>query len=70
MSINIHKYKYIYVIINTFKYINISRLQTSVKLFHIVFCLNAVASHSIVKCFHDLSKRLGIALRHEEYRCL
>ncbi|CAG7833317.1 unnamed protein product [Allacma fusca] len=43
--------------------------QTSVKLFNIVFCLNARASHSIVKCFYDLSKRLGIGLRHEEYRC-
>ncbi|ODM97728.1 Nitrogen permease regulator 3-like protein, partial [Orchesella cincta] len=43
--------------------------QTSVKIFHIVFCLNAAASHSIVKCFFDLSKRLGIGLRHEEYRC-
>lgn len=45
------------------------RFQTSVKIFHIVFCLNAAASHSIVKCFFDLSKRLGIGLRHEEYRC-
>lgn len=23
----------------------------------------------MVSCYHDLSKRLGIALRHEEYRC-
>ncbi|XP_043792821.1 GATOR complex protein NPRL3 isoform X2 [Apis laboriosa] len=33
------------------------------------FALQAQASHSIVKCYYDLSKRLGIALRHEEKRC-
>ncbi|KAG7202838.1 hypothetical protein KM043_009991 [Ampulex compressa] len=38
-------------------------------LFNIVFALHAQASHSIVKCYYDLSKRLGIALRHEEKRC-
>ncbi|XP_031838406.1 GATOR complex protein Nprl3 [Nomia melanderi] len=38
-------------------------------LFNIVFALQAQASHSIVKCYYDLSKRLGIALRHEEKRC-
>ncbi|XP_076644142.1 GATOR complex protein Nprl3 [Halictus rubicundus] len=38
-------------------------------LFNIVFALPAQASHSIVKCYYDLSKRLGIALRHEEKRC-
>ncbi|KAH0950562.1 hypothetical protein HN011_003904 [Eciton burchellii] len=38
-------------------------------LFNIVFALQAQASHSIVRCYYDLSKRLGIALRHEEKRC-
>ncbi|XP_012216794.1 GATOR complex protein NPRL3 [Linepithema humile] len=38
-------------------------------LFNIVFALQAQANHSIVKCYYDLSKRLGIALRHEEKRC-
>ncbi|KAJ8673394.1 hypothetical protein QAD02_004656 [Eretmocerus hayati] len=38
-------------------------------LFNVVFALQAQASHSIVKCYYDLSKRLGIALRHEEKRC-
>ena len=38
-------------------------------LFNIVFALQAQASHSIVKCYYDLSRRLGIALRHEEKRC-
>lgn len=26
-------------------------------------------NHDVVNCYHDLSKRLGLALRHEEYRC-
>lgn len=38
-------------------------------LIHMVFALHATASHSIVKCYYDLSKRLGVALRHEEKRC-
>lgn len=38
-------------------------------LINIVFALHAYASHSIVKCYYDLSKRLGIALKHEEKRC-
>ena len=38
-------------------------------LFNIVFALQAQASHSIVKCYYDLSRRLGITLRHEEKRC-
>lgn len=28
-----------------------------------------VAFFVIVKCYHDLSKRMGIALKHEEQRC-
>lgn len=38
-------------------------------LINIVFALQAMANHSIVKCYYDLSKRLGITLRHEEQRC-
>lgn len=38
-------------------------------LINIVFALQASASHSVVKCYYDLSKRLGKALRHEEKRC-
>ncbi|XP_015112541.1 GATOR complex protein NPRL3 [Diachasma alloeum] len=38
-------------------------------LFNVVFALQAQADHSVVKCYYDLSKRLGIALRHEEKRC-
>lgn len=38
-------------------------------LINMVFALHATASHSIVKCYYDLSKRLGVALRHEEKRC-
>ncbi|KAH8268727.1 hypothetical protein KR018_000024 [Drosophila ironensis] len=35
-------------------------------LINIVFALNAQASYSIVKCYHELSKRLGLALKFEE----
>ncbi|CAB0030071.1 unnamed protein product [Trichogramma brassicae] len=38
-------------------------------LFNVVFALPAQASQSVVRCYYDLSKRLGIALRHEEKRC-
>ncbi|KAF4519521.1 hypothetical protein B566_EDAN010707 [Ephemera danica] len=38
-------------------------------LINIQFALQATASHSIVKCYYDLSKHIGIALRHEEKRC-
>jgi Nitrogen Permease regulator of amino acid transport activity 3. len=44
-------------------------LSDSIILTHIVFALHATATHSIVKCYYDLSKRLGVALRHEERRC-
>ncbi|XP_026479622.1 GATOR complex protein NPRL3 [Ctenocephalides felis] len=37
-------------------------------LVNIVFALHAQASHSIVKCYYDLSKRLGTAIKHEEQR--
>ncbi|XP_023178287.2 GATOR complex protein NPRL3 [Drosophila hydei] len=35
-------------------------------LINIVFALHAQASYSIVKCYHELSKRLGLALKFEE----
>uniref|UniRef100_U5EPE4 GATOR complex protein NPRL3 n=1 Tax=Corethrella appendiculata TaxID=1370023 RepID=U5EPE4_9DIPT len=38
-------------------------------LINIVFALHAQASYSIVKCYYELSKRLGIALYYEEERC-
>ncbi|EFA09890.1 Nitrogen permease regulator 3-like protein [Tribolium castaneum] len=38
-------------------------------LINVVFALQALASHSVVTCYHDLSKRVGIALRYEEKRC-
>ncbi|XP_030569746.1 GATOR complex protein NPRL3 [Drosophila novamexicana] len=37
-------------------------------LINIVFALHAQASYSIVKCYHELSKRLGLALKFEEQR--
>ncbi|KAF5303153.1 hypothetical protein FQR65_LT08316 [Abscondita terminalis] len=48
---------------------NKSQDEAGLLLIHIVFALQALASHSVVKCYHDLSKRLGIVLRHEEHRC-
>ncbi|KAK4875348.1 hypothetical protein RN001_011770 [Aquatica leii] len=48
---------------------NKSQDESGLLLIHIVFALQALASHSVVKCYHDLSKRLGIVLRHEEHRC-
>ncbi|CAH0555277.1 unnamed protein product [Brassicogethes aeneus] len=43
--------------------------DSGIMLINIVFALQALASHSVVKCYHDLSKRMGIALKHEEKRC-
>ncbi|XP_037935365.1 GATOR complex protein NPRL3 [Teleopsis dalmanni] len=37
-------------------------------LINIVFALHAQASYSIVKCYYELSKRLGLALKVEEQR--
>uniref|UniRef100_A0A0K8TF05 GATOR complex protein NPRL3 n=2 Tax=Lygus hesperus TaxID=30085 RepID=A0A0K8TF05_LYGHE len=39
-----------------------------IMLVNVVFALQAPASHSIVKCYYELSKQLGVALRHEERR--
>ncbi|MPC18684.1 Nitrogen permease regulator 3-like protein [Portunus trituberculatus] len=45
------------------------RKPSTIILVNIVFALKATINHDVVNCYHDLSKRLGIALRHEEYRC-
>ncbi|KAG0728718.1 GATOR complex protein NPRL3 [Chionoecetes opilio] len=45
------------------------RKPSTIILVNIVFALKATTNHDVVNCYHDLSKRLGIALRHEEYRC-
>ncbi|XP_061394988.1 GATOR complex protein NPRL3-like [Musca vetustissima] len=42
--------------------------QPQQMLVNIVFALHAQASYSIVKCYYDLSKRLGLALKVEEQR--
>ncbi|XP_030768285.1 GATOR complex protein NPRL3 [Sitophilus oryzae] len=42
--------------------------ESGLMLINIVFSLSALASHSVVKCYHDLSERIGIILRHEEKR--
>ncbi|XP_023222648.1 GATOR complex protein NPRL3-like [Centruroides sculpturatus] len=46
-----------------------NREPSTILSFNIVFALRANASHSIVNCYHDISKRLTIALHHEERRC-
>ncbi|XP_066144429.1 GATOR complex protein NPRL3 isoform X1 [Euwallacea fornicatus] len=43
--------------------------DSGIMLINIVFALSALASHSVVGCYHDLSQRLGIILSHEEERC-
>ncbi|XP_027228849.1 GATOR1 complex protein NPRL3 [Penaeus vannamei] len=45
------------------------RKPSTIILFNIVFALKATLNHDVVNCYHDLSMRLGLALRHEEYRC-
>lgn len=45
------------------------RKSSTIILFNIVFALKATLNHDVVNCYHDLSMRLGLALRHEEYRC-
>lgn len=45
------------------------RKPSTIILVNIIFALKATINHDVVNCYHDLSKRLGIALRHEEYRC-
>ncbi|UYV76332.1 hypothetical protein LAZ67_14000035 [Cordylochernes scorpioides] len=40
-----------------------------IKSFHVVFALRATANHTIVDQYHEFSKRIAIALKHEEERC-
>jgi nitrogen permease regulator 3-like protein len=45
-----------------------SSKRTAYLLLNIVFALHAQASYSIVKCYYELSKRLGLGLKFEEER--
>ncbi|XP_009298073.1 GATOR1 complex protein NPRL3 isoform X5 [Danio rerio] len=38
-------------------------------LFSVVFALRANADASVISCMHNLSRRIAIALQHEERRC-
>ncbi|XP_033945245.1 GATOR1 complex protein NPRL3 isoform X3 [Pseudochaenichthys georgianus] len=38
-------------------------------LFNVVFALRANADPSVLSCMHNLSRRIAIALQHEERRC-
>ncbi|XP_032442740.1 GATOR1 complex protein NPRL3 isoform X2 [Xiphophorus hellerii] len=38
-------------------------------LFNVVFALRANAHPSVISCMHNLSRRIAIALQHEERRC-
>ncbi|KAK9890870.1 hypothetical protein WA026_012214 [Henosepilachna vigintioctopunctata] len=38
-------------------------------LINMIIALHAVASPSVVQCYHEVSKKMGIALRFEEKRC-
>uniref|UniRef100_A0A673VTY9 GATOR complex protein NPRL3 n=1 Tax=Salmo trutta TaxID=8032 RepID=A0A673VTY9_SALTR len=38
-------------------------------LFSVVFALRANADPSVISCMHNLSRRIAIALQHEERRC-
>merc|ERR1719193_421988 len=42
--------------------------KSTITMFHIVFALKAVVNYSVVQCYHELSHRIGLALRHEEKR--
>lgn len=43
--------------------------KNSYILINIVFALQAQCSYSVVKCYYELSKRLGLGLLFEERRC-
>ncbi|KXJ20483.1 GATOR complex protein NPRL3 [Exaiptasia diaphana] len=56
--------------------LNLKRCESSknqenvmLKLFNVVFVLKAGVENSVINCYHDLSKRIAIALKHEEHRC-
>jgi len=41
---------------------------SNITMFHVVFALKAVAKYSVVQSYHELSQRIGLAIRHEEKR--
>jgi len=41
---------------------------SNITMFQIVFALKAVAKYSVVQSYHELSQRIGLAIRHEEKR--
>ncbi|XP_028395265.1 GATOR complex protein NPRL3-like isoform X2 [Dendronephthya gigantea] len=43
--------------------------STNIKMFNIVFALQADVDSSVCECYHELSQRISIALKHEELRC-
>ncbi|XP_033120181.1 GATOR complex protein NPRL3-like [Anneissia japonica] len=45
------------------------REETTMTMFSLVFVLHENADVSVVHCYHDLCKRLALALKHEEKRC-
>ncbi|XP_071965277.1 GATOR1 complex protein NPRL3-like isoform X2 [Antedon mediterranea] len=45
------------------------REETTMTMFSLVFVLNDNADVSVIHCYHDLCKRLALALKHEEKRC-
>lgn len=56
--------------INDVRFVGHPTLMHSSKyMINIVFALHASASYSIVKCYYELSKRIGSALVFEEKRC-
>jgi hypothetical protein len=47
---------------------SVSGRRSTLTMFHVVFALRAVCNYSIIPCYHELSQRLGLILRHEEER--
>ncbi|CAG0915718.1 unnamed protein product [Notodromas monacha] len=43
--------------------------SSSFSLFNVVIALRAKASHWVVENYHELCRRLSVALKHEELRC-
>ncbi|XP_070581227.1 GATOR1 complex protein NPRL3-like [Ptychodera flava] len=54
---------------NKFQQRTRSKEAQTMILFNVVFVLQGDVFQSVVHCYHDLSKRLALALRHEERRC-
>ncbi|XP_063043049.1 GATOR complex protein NPRL3 isoform X1 [Engraulis encrasicolus] len=45
------------------------REMPTMRIFSVVFALRANADPSVISCMHNLSRRIAIALQHEERRC-